>query len=125
MANSVIGVLKNQGLAGKVAVSGQDATAQGLQHILDGDQCFTVYKPSKLEAIPAIDAITTIVNGGVPQTNATSKDPTTGKDVPSILATPIAITKANVAQPINDGYTPKSQVCTGAYAAKCTAAGVS
>jgi D-xylose transport system substrate-binding protein len=125
MANSVIGVLKNQGLAGKVAVSGQDATAQGLQHILDGDQCLSVYKPSKLEAIPAVDAITTIVTGGVPQTTATSKDPTTGKDVPSILATPIPITKANVAMPINDNYTPKDQVCTGAYAAKCTAAGVS
>ena len=125
MANSVIGALKNQGLNGKVAVSGQDATAQGLQHILDGDQCFTIYKASKLEAIPAIDAITTIVNGGIPATNATSKDPTTGKDVPSILATPVAITKDNVAMPINDGYTPKSQVCTGAYAAKCTAAGVS
>ena len=125
MANSVIGALKNQGLNGKVAVSGQDATAQGLQHILDGDQCFSIYKASKLEAIPAIDAITTIVNGGIPATNATSKDPTTGKDVPSILATPVAITKDNVATPINDGYTPKSQVCTGAYAAKCTAAGVS
>ena len=124
MANSVIGALKNQGLAGKVAVSGQDATAQGLQHILDGDQCFSIYKPSKLEAIPAVDAIATIVTGGVPQTNATSKDPTSGQDVPSILATPIPITKDNVAQPINDGYTPKAQVCTGTYAALCTANGV-
>ncbi len=124
MANSVIGVLKNQGLNGKVAVSGQDATAQGLQHILDGDQCFSIYKPSKLEAVPAIDAIATIASGGTPQTNSSVKDPSTGKDVPAILATPVAITKSNVAVPINDGYTPKNQVCTGAYAAKCTAAGV-
>jgi len=44
---------------------------------------------------------------------------------PSILATPIAITIDNVAQPINDGYTPKNQVCTGAYAAMCSKHGVS
>jgi len=124
MANAVIGELKNQHLNGKVAVSGQDATAQGLQHIMDGDQCFTIYKPSKEEAVPAIDAITTIVNGGIPETTVTTKDPVSGAEVPSILATPIAVTIANVADPINDGYTPKAQVCTGAYVAKCTKAGV-
>ena len=37
MANAVITDLTNQHLNGTIAVSGQDATAQGLQHILDGD----------------------------------------------------------------------------------------
>ncbi|MGI8664557.1 MAG: sugar ABC transporter substrate-binding protein [Jatrophihabitans sp.] len=124
MANSVIAALKNQKLNGKVAVSGQDATAQGLQNIMSGDQCFSIYKPSSQEAVPAIDAIAQIVNGQVPTTSATIKDTQSGKDVPAILATPIPITKENVAQPINDGYTPKAQVCTGAYAALCTANGV-
>jgi D-xylose transport system substrate-binding protein len=124
MANSVISALKNQKLNGKVAVSGQDATAQGLQNILTGDQCFSIYKPSSQEAVPAVDAMAQIVNQQVPTTTATIKDTQTGKDVPAILATPIPITKANVAQPINDGYTPKAQVCTGAYAALCTANGV-
>jgi len=125
MANSVISALKNQKLNGKVAVSGQDATAQGLQNIMAGDQCFSIYKPSSQEAVPAIDAMVQIVNGQIPDTKGiVTKDTTTGKDVPSILATPIAITKANVAQPINDGYTPKAQVCTGPYAALCTANGV-
>ncbi|MEO6700246.1 MAG: substrate-binding domain-containing protein [Jatrophihabitantaceae bacterium] len=124
MAQSVIAALKNQKLNGKVAVSGQDATAQGLQNIMSGDQCFSIYKPSSQEAVPAIDAMVQIVNGQVPTTTATIKDTTSGKDVPAILATPIPITKANVAQPINDGYTPKAQVCTGSYAALCTANGV-
>jgi D-xylose transport system substrate-binding protein len=124
MANSVIAALKNQKLNGKVAVSGQDATAQGLQNIMTGDQCFSIYKPSAKEAIPAIDAIAQIVNGQTPTTTGTIKDTQTGQDVPAILATPIPITKANVAQPINDGYTPKAQVCTGSYAALCTANGV-
>jgi len=124
MANSVIAALKNQKLNGKVAVSGQDATAQGLQNIMSGDQCFSIYKPSSQEAVPAIDAIAQIVNGQTPKTTGTIKDTQTGQDVPAILATPIPITKANVAQPINDGYTPKDQVCTGAYATLCSQNGV-
>jgi D-xylose transport system substrate-binding protein len=131
MGNAVIADLTNEHLNGKVAVSGQDATAQGLQHILDGDQCFTIYKPSSLEAGPAVDAITQIVNGQTPTTTATVTDTNPaaagtngGKTVPAILAAPIAVTLANVALPINDGYTPKDQVCTGAYVAKCTANGV-
>ncbi len=124
MANSVIAALKNQKLNGKVAVSGQDATAQGLQNIMSGDQCFSIYKPSSQEAVPAIDAIAQIVNGQTPNAPSKIKDTQTGQDVPAILATPIPITKANVAQPINDGYTPKAQVCTGTYAALCTQNGV-
>jgi D-xylose transport system substrate-binding protein len=124
MANSVIGVLKQQHLNSKIAVSGQDATAQGLQHILDGDQCFTIYKPSTKEAGPAIDAITQIVNGQVPKTNSTVTDTVTGAKVPAILAKPIAVNIDNVAEPINDGYTPKNQVCTGTYKALCAKHGV-
>jgi D-xylose transport system substrate-binding protein len=125
MAGAVVTDLKRQGLNGKVAVSGQDASAEGLQHIMDGDQCFTIYKPSTAEAAPAIKAIALLANGKVPDTKGvTIMDPQTKKKVPSILATPVAVTMANVAAPINDKYTPKNTVCTGKYAAKCTKAGV-
>jgi D-xylose transport system substrate-binding protein len=125
MAGAVVTDLQRQHLNGKVAVSGQDATAEGLQHIMDGDQCFTIYKPSTGEAGPAIKAIVQLLNGQAPDTNGvTITDPQTKKPVPAILATPVAITKANVALPINDQYTPKNTVCTAKYAAKCTAAGV-
>ena len=125
MAGAVVTNLKRQGLNGKVAVSGQDATAEGLQHILDGDQCFTIYKPSTAEAAPAIEAVAQLANGQVPDTKGvTIEDPQTKKKVPAILATPTAITIDNVAEPINDKYTPKSAVCTADYAAKCTKAGV-
>jgi D-xylose transport system substrate-binding protein len=125
MAGAVITDLKRSGLNGKVAVSGQDASAAGLQQIMDGNQCFTIYKASTLEADPAIKAIAQLANGQVPETNGvTVTDPMTKKPVPALLATPVAITKDNVATPINDGYTPKSTVCTGPYVAKCQAAGV-
>jgi D-xylose transport system substrate-binding protein len=124
MAGAVVTDLQRQSLNGQVAVSGQDATAEGLQHIMDGDQCFTVYKPSTAEAAPAIKAIAQLANGQAPKTSTTVTDPQTKKKVPAILATPIAITKSNVARPINDKYTPKNSVCTGKYASKCKQAGV-
>jgi D-xylose transport system substrate-binding protein len=124
MAGAVITNLTNLHLNGKVAVSGQDASPSGLQQIMAGNQCFTIYKPSSEEAAPAVNAAAQLANGQIPQTSTTIKDPKTGKDVPAILATPVAITKENVAIPINDGYTAKSQVCTAKYAAMCTAAGV-
>lgn len=124
MATSVIAGLKKQKLNGKVAVSGQDATVPGLQAILKGDQCFSIYKPSTGEAEPAIAAAADFIAGNAPATTTTLKDPTSGREVPAILATPTAITKANVNVPVADGYAPKAQVCAGAYAALCTAAGV-
>jgi D-xylose transport system substrate-binding protein len=125
MAGAVITDLKRQSLNGKVAVSGQDATAEGLQHVMDGDQCFTIYKASALEADPAIKAIAQLANNEPPDTKGvTITDPQNKKKIPSILATPVAITKANVATPINDKYTPKSSVCKGTYVAKCAKAGV-
>jgi D-xylose transport system substrate-binding protein len=125
MAQAVITDLKSQNLVGKVAVGGQDATAGGLQNIMAGSQCFTIYKPSAKEAFPAMKAVAQLVNGQQPSdVNATTPDPVTKNKVPSILATPIAITKANVAQPINDGYTPKKSVCTGQYVSLCKQNGV-
>ena len=125
MAGAVIADLKNLHINGKVAVSGQDATAAGLQSILAGDQSFTIYKPSSQEAVPAVDLAAEMVAGTTPtETFATVTDPTNQQPVKSLLATPIAITKSNIDQPIKDKYTPYADVCTAAFAAKCTAAGI-
>ena len=125
MANAVIADLKNLHINGKVAVSGQDATAAGLQHILDGDQSFTVYKPSSQEAVPAVDLAAELVAGTTPTESFQSvTDPTNNSSIKSLLATPTAITKANIDLPIKDNYTPYADVCTSAYVAKCTAAGI-
>ena len=124
MANAAITVLKQQGLNGKVAVSGQDATATGLQNILTGDQCFTIYKPVKGEADVAVKLASQIASGQKPTAPSTVHDPTGNRDVPSYLATPIVVDKTNITQPFTDGYQKASDVCTGDFAAKCTAAGI-
>jgi D-xylose transport system substrate-binding protein len=125
MANSVIAVLAKDHLNGKIPVTGQDATVQGLQHILDGDQCMTVYKAVKTEAKAASDLAIALAKGQKPTAPTTVKDTTLNKDVPSVLATPVAIYKANVKDVVADGYVTKADLCTGDYAAKCAAAGIS
>ncbi|WP_433361106.1 sugar ABC transporter substrate-binding protein [Actinoplanes sp. CA-142083] len=125
MAQSVINVLKAQGLSGKVAVSGQDATAGGLDNVMAGTQCFTIYKPVAGEADVAIKLSSQILAGQKPAAPATVKDPVSGREVPSYLAAPTVITKANVAQPVTDGYVTYAAVCPTASLAKlCTANGL-
>ena len=125
MAQSVINVLKSQSLAGKVAVSGQDATAGGLDNVMAGTQCFTIYKPVAGEADQAVKLAGQILAGQKPTAPATTTDPTTGRKVPSFLASPTVITKANVAKPVTDGYLTATAVCaTTALKKLCTANGI-
>jgi D-xylose transport system substrate-binding protein len=111
MAQSVINVLKSQTLAGKVAVSGQDATAGGLDNVMSGTQCFTIYKPVAGEADVAIKLASQILAGQQPTAPTTTKGATNGRGVPSFLATPIVINEANVALPVTDGYLSAAAVC--------------
>jgi len=125
MAQSVINVLKSQGLAGKVAVAGQDASAGGLDNVMSGTQCFTIYKPVAGEADVAIKLASQILSGQKPTAPTTTKDPTTGREVPSYLADPTVITKANVALPVTDGYVTAAAVCpTAALQSLCAANGI-
>jgi D-xylose transport system substrate-binding protein len=125
MAQSVINVLKSQGLDGKVAVSGQDATPGGLLNVMAETQCFTIYKPVAGEADVAIKLASQILDGQKPTAPATTTDPTNQRAVPSYLATPTVITKDNVALPITDGYVTYAAVCsTPAFVALCTANGI-
>ena len=122
LGNAAITVLKKNGL--KVPVTGQDATVQGLQNILSGDQCMTVYKSVKKEADAAAALTVNLLKGTKADTTGTTKDSTGNRDVPSVLLTPVAITKANVKDVVADNFVTKDQLCTGTYAAMCTTAGI-
>src|SRR3954454_13983656 len=125
MAQSVINVLKSQALAGKVAVSGQDATAGVLDNIMAGSQAFSIYKPVAGEADQAVKLASQILAGQKPAAPATTRDPTNGREVPSFLASPTVITKANVAKPVTDGYVTAAAVCpTAALVKLCSANGI-
>jgi D-xylose transport system substrate-binding protein len=124
MGNAAISVLKRGRFNGKVPVTGQDATVQGLQNILAGDQCMTVYKAVKQEATAAALLAVSLATGQSIHAGQSVKDPGSGKDVPSRLLTPQTITKANIKTVIDDGFVTKAELCTPAYAAACTAAGI-
>jgi len=126
LGNAAIAVLKKNKLNGQVPVTGQDATVQGLQNILVGDQCMTVYKAIKKEADAASELAIALAKGQTPTTaTGTVTDPQTKGTVPSVLLTPQAITKANVNDVITDGYVTKAELCTADFAKACTDAGIS
>lgn len=124
LAGSVISILEKNKRAGQVPVTGQDATVEGLQNILAGTQCMTVYKSATEEANALADAAIALVNGEDPKTTSTSRDDTGGRDVPSVLLTPKSITKDNINVVFDDGGQSKDEVCSGQFAAMCSAAGV-
>ncbi|MEV0593554.1 sugar ABC transporter substrate-binding protein [Nonomuraea cavernae] len=124
LGNAAITVLKKNNLNGKVPVTGQDATVQGLQNILAGDQCMTVYKAVKKEADAAAKLAVALAKGEKPTASGSVKDPESGQDVPSELLDPQAITFENVKDVVADGYVAKDDLCTGDFAAKCTEAGI-
>jgi D-xylose transport system substrate-binding protein len=125
LANAVIAVLKKNKLNGKVPVTGQDATVQGLQHILAGDQCMTVYKAIKQEAEAAAELAIALAKGERKQTEHVFRDTEGNRDVPAVLLTPVAITKENVKDVVADGFVDKAELCAGEFAARCAEAGIS
>ncbi|WBB79231.1 substrate-binding domain-containing protein [Micromonospora sp. WMMD882] len=125
LGNAAISVLKKNKLNGKVPVTGQDADVQGLQNILAGDQCMTVYKAIKQEADAAAELAIALAKGERKETGQVVKDPEGNRDVPSVLLTPKLIFKENVKDVVADGYVTKEALCAGAYATLCAEAGIS
>ncbi|TDC57470.1 sugar ABC transporter substrate-binding protein [Micromonospora sp. KC207] len=125
LGNAAISVLKKNKLNGKVPVTGQDATVQGLQNILTGDQCMTVYKAVKQEADAAAELAIAVAKGEKKDTGQTVKDVEGNRDVPAVLLEPKAIYKDNVKDVVADGFVTKDELCTGAYAKLCADAGIS
>jgi D-xylose transport system substrate-binding protein len=124
MAQGIIARLKATNLAGKIPVTGQDASKEGLQAILKGEQCMTVYKAIKKEADAASQLAISLINGQNATTNGTVRDTVLNKDVPSALQTPQAIFKDKVKAVIDDGFWKAGDICTGEYAALCAQTGI-
>ncbi|MCL5446539.1 MAG: substrate-binding domain-containing protein [Actinobacteria bacterium] len=128
-AAPIINYLKNLHVPPRTfPVTGQDATLIGLQNILAGYQCGTVYKPIYLEAQATV-ALAAYLRAGLdpPSTllNATTYDPTTRQYVQSVLLKPEWITAVTMAKTvIADRFVPVSQLCTAPYADACYVVGI-
>jgi D-xylose transport system substrate-binding protein len=128
-ANAVISYLKTLNVPPKTfPTTGQDATLTGLQNVLAGYQCGTVYKAIYLEAQAAAALAIYLASGTEPPAalvNGSTPDSTANIDVPSVLLTPIWVTAANMNQTVvTDGFVDKAKLCAGDLAAQCSAAGI-
>jgi D-xylose transport system substrate-binding protein len=129
-AAPIIHYLQTQGVKAKTfPVTGQDATTIGLQNILAGYQCGTVYKPIYLEAQAAAALAMFLRAGKTPPTslvNGTTQDSKANTPVPSVLLTPKWVTTSNMASTVvADKFVTVAQLCVGQYGQLCKTAGIS
>jgi D-xylose transport system substrate-binding protein len=128
-ANAVIAALKTKKIPPNTfPTTGQDASVSGLQNILKGYQCGTVYKPIQFEA-QAAAALALYLRAGLdpPSTlvNSTTKDTTLNADIKSVLAKPIWVTSQNMADTVvKDGTLTAADICAGPVASACAKAGI-
>ena len=97
--------LKAQGLAGKVPISGQDATADGANSIVKGEQTVTVYKDIRLLAPKAVEMMDALMKGQpITGVESFSLKVLTGQDLPgdiqALFLPVVQVTKDNVFEQI-------------------------
>ena len=85
-------------------MTGQDATVEGLQNILAGNQCMTVYKSIREEANALAELAVALINGEEGETTGTVEDTEGGREVPSVLLEPVAIFRDNVKDVVDDEF---------------------
>jgi D-xylose transport system substrate-binding protein len=129
-ANAVIAYLKSKQIQPKTfPTTGQDASLSGLQNIVAGYQCGTVYKPIYLEAQAAVAQALYLRAGQTPPAalvNGSVQDTQANASVPSVLLTPLWVTTANMESTVvKDGFQKASSICISALASACTSDGIS
>jgi D-xylose transport system substrate-binding protein len=122
LGNAAISAIKQRKLP-QIPVTGQDATLQGIQNIVAGDQCMTVYKAIKKEADAAAKLAIALVKGETPTAPDSVNNGT--KDVPSVFESPVSVTKDTIKDYIGEPDFPKKEeICAGKLAKACTDAGI-
>jgi D-xylose transport system substrate-binding protein len=126
IAGAVVATLQQKGLQ-PIALSGQDATAAGVQNIISGWQTGTVFKFVPTEAAAAAKAAVQLIkgqkvtgiNGYCDAVKSVCSPKRSGKAAPSILIPPTWITKANYTLLFKAGFLKKSEVCVGKFKQYC------
>jgi D-xylose transport system substrate-binding protein len=132
--DSVVAALKEDAIKPfTFPTTGQDGTVQGMQDILTGYQCGSVYKPIYLEAQAAVAAALYLRAGftlpmGLAGSNMIDHSAKPGHDtavnIPAVLETPIWVTVHNIESTVvADGFDSASAICNG-IAAACKQFGV-
>jgi D-xylose transport system substrate-binding protein len=126
-AGGAIAAMKAAGVNPLPPITGQDAELAAIQRIVAGTQTMTVYKAIVPEAEKAAELACYLATGKTVPADMTGGKTTDNKagSVPSILLTPVAVDKSNVATTVvADKFWTKADICTAEFAAACAAAGI-
>jgi len=108
-AGGAIQALREEGVTGKVVVTGQDAELVACQRIVGGEQAMTIYKPVEALARRATEVAVQMAKGK-PVIAGAGIDNGSGQ-VPSIFHDVVTVTKDNIDQTvIADGFHPRDLV---------------
>lgn len=108
-AGGAIQALNAQGLAGKVAISGQDADLAALRRIVEGTQTMTVYKPIPSIANRAAEIAVELGKGQTPAQNSHLNNGM--KDVPAWLLDPVVVDAKNIKTTVvRDGFHSEKEI---------------
>jgi D-xylose transport system substrate-binding protein len=127
MASGAIAAMKGAGIDPKTRpISGGDAEVAAIQRILQGTQYSTIYLRIKKQAETSAQIAVALATGKpVPAGLVNARVDNGAVKVPSVLLTPVAVTKKNIGDTvIKDGFYKLSDICTQTYAAQCKAAGL-
>lgn len=114
MAGGVVASLTGKGLAGKVKVTGLDATVAGLQRIMKGTQGMTVAQDIPTMGDRAGKLASMLVAGQTPPADFFQGTQNNGSaNVPTIFVNTIIISKQNIQTVIDLGFVTKDQLCQG------------
>jgi D-xylose transport system substrate-binding protein len=123
MAGGVVAALEAQGLAGQVAVSGQDGDQAALNRVALGTQTVSVWKDARLLGQAAGEAAVLLAQGtalaDVPNTVQFASPG--GNDMTSIFLTPQAITQDNLDVVLEAGWIDEAALCQGVEAGSVAA----
>jgi D-xylose transport system substrate-binding protein len=125
-AGGAIAAMKGAGINPLPPITGQDAELAGVQRILAGEQYMTVYKAVRPQAADAATIAVALIKGETPSADLVrTKVNNKKKDVPSVILTPVAVTRDEIKDTIiKDSFWTADQICTAAYRAACDAAGI-
>jgi D-xylose transport system substrate-binding protein len=127
MAGGMIAAMKSAGIDPSTRpVTGGDSEAAAIQRILTGEQYSTIYLAIKQQAETSAQIAVAAAQGkDAPADVVTAKVNNGAKDVPSVLLSPIAVTKDNIMDTvIKDGFLTVEEICTGQYKSACKEAGI-
>jgi D-xylose transport system substrate-binding protein len=127
MAGGAIAALKGAGIdPSSIPVTGGDAEVAALQRILVGEQYATIYLTIRKQAAVSAQIAVAAAEGKEPPQGLLNAEVDNGAGkVPSVLLTPVVVTRDNIADTvIADGFYEPSEICTGKFEAACADAGI-